>query len=46
MVMDILKNDILGFKFNISPMSFYQVNPVQTEKLYSKAIELAGFKER
>lgn len=34
-------DEILGFKFKISPMSFYQVNPVQTEKLYSKAIELA-----
>ena len=34
--------DYLGdFKFKISPMSFYQVNPVQTEKLYSKAIEYA-----
>lgn len=39
-----IKDDILGFKFNISPMSFYQVNPVQTEKLYSKAIELADLK--
>ena len=32
---------LLGFKFKISPMSFYQVNPYQTEKLYSKAIEYA-----
>jgi 23S rRNA (uracil1939-C5)-methyltransferase len=28
--------------FRISPKSFYQINPVQTEKLYSKAIEFAG----
>ncbi len=28
--------------FKISPKSFYQVNPVQTEKLYNRAIELAG----
>lgn len=35
--------DYLGnFKFKISPMSFYQVNPVQTEKLYSKAVEYAN----
>lgn len=35
--------DYLGeFKFKISPMSFYQVNPIQTEKLYSKAIEYAN----
>ena len=36
-IMDIL----LGKKFKISNMSFYQVNPVQTEKLYAKAIEYA-----
>ena len=37
--------DYLGdFKFKISPMSFYQVNPVQTEKLYSKAIEYADLR--
>lgn len=35
-------DELLGFKFKISPMSFYQVNPYQTEKLYSKAIEYAG----
>lgn len=34
-------DELLGFKFKISPMSFYQVNPYQTEKLYSKAIEYA-----
>lgn len=28
--------------FNISPLSFYQVNPVQTEKLYSLALSYAG----
>ena len=36
--------DILcGCKFKISPRSFYQINPVQTEILYNKAIEMAGF---
>lgn len=38
-------DELLGFKFKISPMSFYQVNPIQTEILYSKAIqgaELSG----
>lgn len=35
--------DYLGeCKFKISPMSFYQVNPIQTEKLYNKAIEFAN----
>ena len=32
---------IENFKFNISPLSFFQVNPTQTEKLYSKALEYA-----
>jgi 23S rRNA (uracil1939-C5)-methyltransferase len=35
--------DILcGYTFRISPKSFYQVNPAQTEILYKKAIKLAG----
>ncbi len=34
--------DKLGeYIFKISPMSFYQINPIQTEKLYNKAIEMA-----
>lgn len=33
---------LLGKKFKMSNMSFYQVNPMQTEKLYSKAIEYAN----
>lgn len=34
--------DYLGDKkFKISPLSFYQVNPVQTVKLYQKAVEYA-----
>lgn len=28
--------------YQISPLSFYQVNPVQTERLYGKALEYAG----
>ncbi|WP_347861041.1 23S rRNA (uracil(1939)-C(5))-methyltransferase RlmD [Salimicrobium sp. PL1-032A] len=31
-----------GLEFEISARSFYQINPVQTEKLYGKAVELAG----
>ncbi|MGN0317150.1 MAG: 23S rRNA (uracil(1939)-C(5))-methyltransferase RlmD [Lachnospira sp.] len=35
--------DYIGdIKFGISPLSFFQVNPVQTEKLYKKALEFAG----
>ena len=34
--------DILcGKRFKISPKSFYQVNPIQTEKLYRTALEFA-----
>lgn len=36
-------SDYIGdIKFEISPLSFYQVNPVQTEKLYGTALEYAG----
>ncbi len=39
-------SDYLGeMKFKISPLSFYQVNPVQTEKMYKKALEFADIKE-
>lgn len=31
-----------GITFSISPLSFYQVNPVQTEKLYSLALSYAA----
>lgn len=35
--------DYIGdIKFNISPKSFFQVNPLQTEKLYATALEYAG----
>lgn len=33
-----------GITFSISPLSFYQVNPVQTEKLYSLALSYADLK--
>ena len=35
--------DFIGdVKYQISPQSFFQVNPMQTEKLYAKALEYAG----
>ena len=38
--------DVLGgYKFRISPNSFYQVNPIQTEKIYKMAIEKANLNE-
>ncbi|HBD67630.1 MAG TPA: 23S rRNA (uracil(1939)-C(5))-methyltransferase RlmD [Eubacterium sp.] len=37
--------DYIGdIKFQISPLSFYQVNPKQTEVLYNKALEFARLK--
>lgn len=36
-------SDYIGkLKFNISPLSFFQVNPVQTEKLYNIALDFAN----
>lgn len=38
-------SDYIGeFKFNISPLSFFQVNPIQTQVLYNKALEYANLK--
>ena len=35
--------DYIGeVKYQISPLSFFQVNPLQTERLYGKALEYAG----
>ncbi len=39
---DTITDTLKGLKFEISPLSFYQVNPVQTDKLYGQAIEYAG----
>ena len=38
-----IEDELLGLKFRISPNSFYQVNPYQTPKLYTKALEFAEF---
>lgn len=39
-------NDYIGeLVFEISPLSFFQVNPIQTEVLYNKALEYANLKE-
>lgn len=35
-------DELCGCKFRISSKSFYQINPLQTEVLYGKALELAG----
>lgn len=37
-----IEDELCGKKFRISPKSFYQVNPIQTERLYAKALEYAA----
>ena len=39
-----LEDTIAGITFRISPESFFQVNPAQTEVLYEKALAFAGLK--
>lgn len=40
-----MNDTLLGLEFELSPQSFFQVNPVQTEALYQKALEAAGLEE-
>lgn len=37
-----IEDELCGLTFRISPGSFYQINPVQTEMLYDTAIQYAG----
>ena len=41
-----IRDTLCGCTFRISPTSFYQVNPVQTEKLYACAVDFAGLTGR
>jgi 23S rRNA (uracil1939-C5)-methyltransferase len=36
-----IEENLCGFRFRISPKAFYQINPIQTEVLYNKAIDFA-----
>ena len=36
-----IEEELCGLRFRISPKAFYQINPIQTEVLYNKAIEFA-----
>lgn len=39
---DTITDTLCGLDFELSPRSFYQINPVQAEKLYYKALEYAS----
>ena len=41
---DYITDKIGNLIFKISPLSFFQVNPIQTYKLYSKVLEFANLK--
>lgn len=41
----VINDAIDDLNFTISPETFFQINPVQTEKLYKTAIEYAGIKK-
>ncbi|MEG2972123.1 MAG: 23S rRNA (uracil(1939)-C(5))-methyltransferase RlmD [Clostridium sp.] len=41
---DTIEDYVGDIKFSISPLSFFQVNPVQTKTLYNKALEFADLK--
>lgn len=40
-----IEDILLGNKYRISTKSFYQINPIQVEKLYQKAIEYAQLQQ-
>lgn len=39
-----LIDELSGLSFELAPQAFFQINPLQTEKLYEKALEAAGLK--
>ena len=41
---DEIEDVLCGFRFRLSPRSFYQVNPAQAQRLYEKAVSLADLK--
>ena len=41
-----IEDELCGLMFRISPASFYQVNPAQTQRLYETAIDFAGLTGR
>ena len=41
-----IKENLCGYTFTISPKAFYQINPIQTEILYNKAMEFADIQKK
>ena len=41
----VIKEQLCGYTFTISPKAFYQINPIQTEVLYNKAMEFADIQK-
>ncbi len=41
-----IEDVLCGKRFRLSPGSFYQVNSVQTEKLYNRAVKYADLKKK
>lgn len=41
---EVIQEQLLGLRFEIPPLSFFQVNPAQTERLYQTAIDFASLK--
>lgn len=39
---DTISDRLCGLEFELSPFSFYQINPIQAEKLYMRALEYAS----
>lgn len=37
----VMEDTLCGLRFSVSPLSFFQVNPVQTERLYNLALDFA-----
>ncbi|MBR6027520.1 MAG: 23S rRNA (uracil(1939)-C(5))-methyltransferase RlmD [Clostridia bacterium] len=41
---DTLEDTLCGLRFSLSPAAFFQVNPVQTERLYGEVLRLADLR--
>ncbi|MEA4894955.1 MAG: 23S rRNA (uracil(1939)-C(5))-methyltransferase RlmD [Oscillospiraceae bacterium] len=39
---EVIEDELCGLRFRVSPQSFYQVNPLQAEKLYMRTLDYAS----